>query len=175
MKKLLYTLILGLLVVSCDKSYEESIETPQASQEIILENPVDINELQNRLIRLLDSSKDFPQKGPSSARTAGDHIKLISGTSNGVYFEFLFSDDIEVCNLESYSYLSTIYLVLNADNHTEIRVGAASGDGSLKLGTIEVDLSFLYTITFSEGLRVNLSDLAVNLVDGMGGTSFTFN
>ena len=181
MKKIILLLtVLTLGVIACDKNElgdmdSSSINTPIEMEDVKMD--LDLDVLTSRLSRLSDQyANDNVKNSASTAKeaVAGSYITLISGVDNGKYFEFLFSDDIESCNVSNYSYLETIYLVLNSSNHTEIRVGDHSGTSSLLLGTIESNFSFLYTITFSEGLLVDLSSFTTSIVDGNSGTSFTF-
>ena len=179
MKKLLLIAMLALGVVACDKNdlgmdMDGSSINPIEMQDVKMD--LDLDALTSRLSRLSDQYVNDDKGSVSTAKLAvtGSYIKLVSGVDNGKYFEFLFSDDIDSCRIDEYPYLEVIYLVLNASDYTEIRVGDHSGENSILLGTIEQDFSFLYTITFSEGLLVDLTDYSATVVDGNGGTSFIF-
>ena len=179
MKKLLYIFTFALLVVACDK-YEDGFDIAPTAIELeevdaSVDFDFDIDALTTRLTRLSKAGGPTkPSLAASKLAVTGSYIKLISGVDNGNYFEFLFSDDIDSCRIDEYPYLEVIYLVLNASSYTEIRVGDHSGENSILLGTIEQDFSFLYTITFSEGLLVNLTDYSATVVDSNSGTSFIF-
>ena len=173
MKNLLYTLLIGLVVISCNKDEEYGSAPLALSQEVSIEQTFDAAALESRLVRILGNSSKMATKSGQTAKTAvvGSNIKLISGLKDGNYFEFLFSDDIDNCDAAGFTG-DVLFLVFNASNETEIRFGSVTGT---LLNTITIDLSTLYTLTFSEGLRVDLSSLAATVVDGTGGTSFTFN
>ena len=182
MKKILLTIFVFAAIIACEKdAYDnddvtninvlEQAEEINASVETTSSTGLDVEALTARLTRLAGNTKGVTRKlNSSTAKTggAGSHIKLISGveTTSNIYYEFLFSDDISLCNLPNFTYLETIWLVLNSANETEIRAIAPSGEDSFLVGTITADLSFLYEITFSEGLFVDLSDLSVDVVSG---------
>lgn len=187
MKKLLFTIFTIVAFVACDKdAFEDNditnINVLEQAEEINASVDanvdLDIDALTTRLLQLNEKAGKLPAKLRSNetAKTggAGSHIKYISGVNSNIFYEILFSDDIAICNFASYSYLDTIYLVLNSANETEIRYTAPSGSTSILLGTITDDLSFLYAVTFSEGLSVALGDLTVTTVNGEGSADFTF-
>lgn len=168
MKKLLYTLLLGLLVVSCQDKYEESFEAPLLDVEIAAENQIDYTALENRLLRLIENADKMTPKTDDAARTAGGHVKLVSLIQSGSYYEFLFSDDISSCNEPTGSIV--LFLVPNGAN-TEVRLNSETGT---LLNTLTVDLSAVYALSFTEGLKVDLTTLAANVVAGSGTSSVTF-
>ena len=187
MKKILLTLFaVAAIFVACDKdAYDQeitNINVLEQAEEInaSVESSVDIDALTATLNRLSNNRKNYqPKPSNDTAKTggAGAYIAIVGGVNSGSFYEFLFSNDLAPCNLDDYSYLETVYLVLNAANETEIRLLAPSGSPteSLLVGTITDDFSFLYTITISEGLKVVLSSSVIDhQPDSSASLSFAF-
>ena len=174
MKKILFTFIaLFAIVVACEKDMvgaeENGINPIVPAVEASVD--FDIDGITGRLNSIANNIKSFSPKDNSTARTVGGHITLVSQTSNGIYSEYLFSDDVTYCNTPSGA--DEIFLVLNGTS-TEIRVGAVSGSGSILLATITTDFSFLYGVTIAEGLKFNLTSGNFQVVDGSGVPNFDF-
>ena len=172
MKKLIFSLFaIATIFVACNKETTESIEPSIIEmEEVSASVDLDIDSLTDRLIRL-SNNKNLSPKDNSTNRTPGGHIKLISGvnTTSNTYYEFLFSDDLDLCNVSNVSYLETIWLVLDG-TETDIHIISETGP---VIGTITADLSFIYGLTITEGLSVNLGNLDVAVVDGAGGVDIT--
>lgn len=171
MKKLLYTLLLGLLVISCDKSYEESVEAPLAIEqemEADILNDFDINGLIDRLVS--STAKNDPKGGFDSAKDAvpgESYIKLFTGSLDGNVYEFAW-DDVQDDSCGNDSGFTALYLCLNADSETEIKL---SLDGNALI-TIERNFSFLYQLDIKQGIKV-LPDGSFETAS-VSGNTFTF-
>ena len=184
MKKLLLTIFTVAMLVACNKdAFDQDVENINVLDQTEISSDIsgidanldiDVDAITERLEGIASRMKSFDRKDRSTARTAGGYIKLSSGASNGIYYEFVYSDDVLLCNEASHSFLEEIFLVLNSSNETEIRLIAPSGGDSILVSTITTDFSFLFAITITEGLRVNLADGSYNLVNGQGTPSFTF-
>ena len=177
MKKILLTLFaVAAIFVACDKdgldqeitniNVLEQAEEINASVEV--SSDIDLEALTARLVRLSENSKQYPKKDRSTARTAGGYIVIAGIVDGNNYYEYLFSDDIPYCDLPSG--ILELFLVPNGTT-LDIKIGSETAP---TINNIDVDLTGLFTLTLSEGLKVDLTTLDVELVDGSGAPSFTF-
>ena len=163
MKKLLFSLFaIALIFVACDKEAVEEM-APQnlieEAQNINANVDLDLSRLEQTLERISTNSKSYDLKDESASRTAGGSIRILGGAQGVLYYEFLFSDDVDVCNEGDYSYLNEdIYLTLNSSNHTEVRVGAV--DAAI-VATITRDFSNIFGLSIKEGISFDFGSNAV--------------
>ena len=180
MKKVLLTLFdVAAIFTACDKdstvaqdlSLSEDVEVSVGNLSSNIN--LDIDALSARLIRMADS-KDPQLKNNESGRTItgpGAYLTVISGVSNNNFYEFVSSDDINMCDAPAG--FDVVYLVQNSDYHIEVRIGAPSGSSSTLITTIPLDVRTLFTFSFTEALGVDLSNFSPTIVDGNGTPKFT--
>ena len=180
MKKLLYTLLVGLVIVSCDKNElnegasASSINTIETSKEIDPLADIDISGIIERLQDavsnkgIASSSKDEDNDG---TQDVGSYILIRTVTTGENYWEFALSEDVAdaYCNPSGYTFVD-IYLVLQADNSTAINYEAYDGT---TVATIAVNLSALYGQTYEAGYKLRFSDLDAQSVTAVDNV-FTF-
>ena len=188
MKKILLTLIaVAAIFVACDKDGLDqeitNINVLEQAEEINASVETDIDAIDAFINRVLSNSKKYPSKsnvtGRSTTPAAGSYVRILAGEQGPVYYEFGFSDDVEVCNEADYSYLTTnVYLVYNANQDTEIRIGTLD---ATPIRTIDRDLRQLFSIAINEGISYNFGtdvlDFASTNSDGalvIGSQAFDF-
>ena len=160
MKKILLTLFaVAAIVIACDKDAYDAdttnINIIEQAEEINATVDFDLSRIEETLNRLSSNIKSFPVKDNTTARTAGGHIRILGGADGSIYYEFAFSDDIEVCNEATYSFLEeNIYIVLNAAGNTEVRVGSLT---AAPVATLTRDFSSVFARSIQEGISYDFS------------------
>ena len=178
MKKLLLTLFAVAAIVACQKEENSNMGIhPDASIDNVVVGSnsnmdLDLNALSNRLIRLSNTKgMELKPNEEGKINGVGAYITVISGVSDGNFYEFVSSDNINMCDAPVG--FDVVYLVQNADYNIEVRIGAPSGEGSTRIALIELDVRILFTLSFTEGLGVDLSTFTPTIVDGSGTPKFT--
>ena len=179
MKKLLLTIFAVAALVACDK---DAIDTDLAPSNIVepIESveainasvELDIDALSARLQRLANAKgMESKESSTSKINGIGAYLTVISGVSNNNFYEFVSSDDINMCDAPAL--FDVVYLVQNSDYHIEVRLIAPSGSTSQRITTIPLDVRTLFTFSFTEALGVDLSTFNPTIVDGAGIPKFT--
>ena len=152
MKKLLLLAVLALGVVACEKN-DLGMDMDGSSINAPIEAKI-VKDLSN-LDRTLDLvlSKTYEKSNSSiTAKEAvvGSFVRIASTDLGDSTFEFLFGDDINECDDSAISFYN-IYLVLDSNLHTEVRLETI--DGTLHK-TISRDLTALFKLDdLAEGLE----------------------
>ena len=95
MKKLLYTFLLGLIVISCDKNEESLIEAPVLEQEISLEQKTNL--IVDHLLANLESLKG-QDKGQNLSGKGSDYISVnIFTQGDFTYLALLDESNDDLC------------------------------------------------------------------------------
>ena len=129
---------------------------------------VDIDAIKETLDRIMSNAKNYEKKDRSTNRTAtpGGSLRILNGTEGSTYFEFLFSDDITVCNEANYSFLTdNIYLTLRSDNGIDVRLNTVD---ATPLVSIAGDFSTVFGLTIYEGISFDFVSNALGFpaIDG---------
>ncbi len=159
MKKLLYTLLLGFIVVSCtqDDLNADNVSVLVPEQEIT----VDINSFEATLDRLISINKGLPEKASNvtgkDAVIGTSYIYLLEGSQGSSLYEFSFSDDVGVpeCGIPSGFEGFYIYLVDGG-------VGLAFDEGSENvIATLNGNYTFLFQSTYNNGVKIKNRSIEV--------------
>ena len=169
MKNLLYTFILGLVVISCNKDEEYASAPLALSQDIEATVDVDIDGLLGRLIETTSNNKSKPSS--LTSKDGNNYITLYVGNIGDDIFEFVFSSNFETCNNDtSASSLQKIYLVKVSESVHEVRLTL---DGSA-IQTISRSLPPIYDLDIFQGLALHLDGTHTLKRDQTGTFLFTF-
>ena len=169
MKKILYTLLVGLVIVSCDKN--DLNEGASASSINVLEQAEEVNsadlgfDLEALVDRLTAAAVKAPLKASSLTgkdANVGDYITIKTSNGSGFFYEFVFSNDVTACDPSSLTFEPEAYIVLLADNTSSIKIGSPGADG-IEIATLPASLSFLYGITYNYGKKINDNGTAADL------------
>ena len=135
MKKLLYTLLIGLMVISCDKNEESLVEAPVLEQEILLDSEkTDL--ILDYLLSNLESLKDQGQ-GQNLSDKGSDYISVnIFTQGDFTYLALLDESNDDLCFGDLT--ISTIFFdnsagdgsVLTVEDSNEMVLANVGGDFS---------------------------------------------
>ena len=171
MRKLLYTLLIGALIVACDKDmYEGDLIPMSVEQEAADEFDVMSLDFDGMISRLV-ASAGKQVKSASTAKTVseGSYITIYTGVQENYLYEIGFGDDVTFCenNLE----LTKLSLVRKADKSVDIFLG--DSDGTL-LVNVDVDLDEVFAIdALVSGTRIHKISRLVSTA-AVSGNVFTF-
>ena len=180
MKKLLYTLLIGLVVISCEKDMDmdtNSIYVPSQDIELI-DSSTDNLDIDASISRLLGKVNGLSVKGsaPSTSKTAiaGSNILFLVGSgASGIEYEIFLGDDVSVCidaDEAGVDFLN-LYLVYESASSTTVRLNAI--DGTV-LSTITRDLTAAFELD-NLFLGDKIDGNTQTITPGAGsGTSITF-
>ena len=157
MKNLLYTLLIGLVVISCNKEDMGSGNAPLAlsNTEEIAQDRV-LSNLDRTLNLILDKATSKKHSNALTSKTAieGSYVRIAETDDDNNVYEFLFGDDWDGCDVAGVTF-TDIYLVLDSNLYTEVRLGSINGTLH---STIERDLTALFELDlFAEGLAFPFS------------------
>ena len=172
MKKLLFTFLVGLVMISCNKEDMGSDYAPSAlSTQEIVADPLDDIDIDGLISRLISSSKGKNSKSSAAKTgTAGSsYIAIYTGIISGNLFEIVFDDTQSFCAPEG-SGLVRLTLFYASNGDTQVRIGDENGP---VVATITDDLSFLYSLDVVVGTRINSDSKEITTVDAVNNI-FTF-
>ena len=151
MKKIILLLtVLTLGVIACDKNELGDMD-PMSINPIEATVEKDLSNLDKTLDLILARTNKYPSTA-STAKEAleGSYVRIASTEDEDSAFEFLFGDDIDGCDPSTHTFYN-IYLVLDSNLHTEVRLETI--DGTLH-STISRDLTALFKLdNFTEALE----------------------
>ncbi len=126
MKKLLFTLLVGLMVISCDKQ-EETISPLALEQEISAKDAIDLDSYFNYINDLASGYESNGKSSPSSRKTGADGTEWLHTvwfSANSIPLVVISSDDApEICENGETSVLYTYEVASNGAARLKIEVG----------------------------------------------------
>lgn len=147
MKKLLYTLLIGLIVISCNKdNMEESIAPLSLDKEVSMD-------LEGMVDRLISTTKGNERKVSTSKAAAGDFITIYTNIVDGKIVEIAFDDSQEFCDPGNTGLL-LFSLVLNADDSASVYQGDHLAEGATESFSID-NVAFLFDLSIKQAVRVS--------------------
>ena len=153
MKKILYTLLLGIVVISCNKEDLGSSNAPLSlSQEVTIGNDIlSVADFSGLAARLGKVPQPKTSASTSKEGGPGSYIKIFMGTQGSYYYEFAWDEDQDNgCPVGTHGF-QTIYLVLNDSDVTEVRI---TPTGAMLLTLPEIPAAF-YTLDFKNGFQID--------------------
>ena len=169
MKKLFYLLFAFAIIVACEKDMDDNYDSSSINPiEATVESSqsVDVDAIKETIDRIMSNAKNYETKDRSTSRSAGGSVRILSGTEGTTYHEFLFSDNINVCNEANYAFLTdNIYLTSRSDNGIDVRVGTID---ATPLVTIDGNFSAFFLLNIFEGITFDFVSNALGFpaIDG---------
>ena len=145
MKKILYTLLIALVVISCNKEEIGSGNTPLSlSQEI---TAVDVNDFDGIIDRLLSKKGSLTSKNSnastSKSATAGSFIKayVINADTGNVRYEILHGDDVTTCTPNGVT-PTELFLIYQSSSLINLSTTSDSADAIANIENVDLTFAF---------------------------------